>query len=200
MRIRDTMPYVKVLEEIKRRTFVINACLEDETNLTGPPRVELAALQLRMTLELIALGSLAANKELFELQSMRFEKHWRPCEIVKDLEKLNPSFYPVPFKAKHRDCNGVIKHDAVAGEYLTKDELVKVHGICGNVLHARNPFGKPIDYESFAQDIAAWTGKVIRLLNSHEIKLIGDDHIYVVNMTEHGRDAVFMYELEKRGI
>src|SRR3546814_13621578 len=98
MRIRDTMPYVKVMEEIKRRTFVINACLEDETNLTGPPRVELAALQLRMTLELIALGSLAANKELFELQSMRFEKHWHQSEIIKDLEKLNPSFYTVPFK------------------------------------------------------------------------------------------------------
>src|SRR3546814_20714079 len=98
-----------------------------------------------MTLELIALGSLAANKELFELQSMRFEKHWHPSEIIKDLEKLNPSFYPVPFKAKDRDCNGVIKHDAVAGEYLTKDELVKVHGICGNVLHARNLFGQTIE-------------------------------------------------------
>src|SRR3546814_11064917 len=70
------------------------------------------------------------------------------------------SFYPVPFKAKDRDCNGVIKHDAVAGEYLTKDELVKVHGICGNVLHARNPFGKPIDHESFAKDIAGWIEKV----------------------------------------
>src|SRR3546814_7119876 len=162
------MPYVKVMEEIKRRTFVINAFLEDETNLTGPPRVELAALQLRMTLELIALGSLAANKELFELQSMRFEKHWHPSEIIKDLEKLNPSFYPVPFKAKDRDCNGVIKHDAVAGEYLTKDELVKVHGICGNVLHARNRFGKPIDHESVAKDIAGWIEKVIRLPNSHE--------------------------------
>src|SRR3546814_4749998 len=67
----------------------------------------------------------------------------------------------------------------------------------GNVLHARNPFGKPIDHESFAKDIAGWIEKVIRLLNSHEIKLIGGDHIYVVNMTEHGRDAVFMYELER---
>src|SRR3546814_2038862 len=102
---------------------------------------------------------------------------WHPYDIIKDLEKLNPSFDPVTFKAKDRDCNGVIKHDAVAGEYLTKDELVKVHGICGNVLHARNPFGKPIDHESFAKDIAGWIEKVIRLLNSHEIKLIGDDHI-----------------------
>src|SRR3546814_11338315 len=108
MRSRDTMPYVKVMEQIKRRTFVINACLEDEKNLTGPPRVELAALQLRMPLELIELGSLAATKELFELQSMRFEKHWHPSEIIKDLDKINPSFYPVPSTAKARDCNGDI--------------------------------------------------------------------------------------------
>src|SRR3546814_8783856 len=133
---------------------------------------DVCSSDLRMTLELIALGSLAANKELFELQSMRFEKHWHPSEIIKDLEKRNPSFYPVPFKAKDRDCKGVIKHDAVAGEYLTKDELVKVHGICGNVLHARNPFGKPIDHESFAKDIAGWIEKVIRLLNSHR----SDEH------------------------
>jgi hypothetical protein len=190
------MPYVKVMEEIKRRTFVINACLEDKTDITGPARIELAALQLRMTLELIALGSLAANKELFEMQSMRFEKHWHPSQIIKDLEKLNPNFYPIPFKAKDRDDNGIIKHDAATGEYLTKEELVRVHGICGNVLHARNPFGKPIDHDRFAMDISDWIGKVIRLLNCHEIKLVGDDHIYVVNMTEHGRDAVFMYELE----
>src|SRR3546814_6459149 len=78
--------------------------------------------------------------------------------------------------------------DVCSSDLLTKDELVKVHGICGNVLHARNPFGKPIDHESFAKDIAGWIEKVIRLLNSHEIKLIGDDHIYVVNMKEHGRD------------
>lgn len=197
MRIRNTMPYVKVMEEIKRRTLVIGACLDGDVDIVGPPRIELATLQLRMILELIALGSLAANKEVFEMHSMRFEKYWSPSNIIKDLEKINPDFYPVPFKARDKDEAGIIKHDAVIGDYMTKHELVKVHGLCGNVLHARNPFKEHIDHDEFAKDISIWIGKVVRLLNCHEIRLVGDDHIYVVNMTEDRKDAVFMYELEK---
>jgi len=197
--IKDTMPYVRVMEEIKRRVFVIGACLDDKTLLTGPPRVETAALQLRMVTELIALASLAANKELFEQQSMRFESHWHPQAIIKDLEKINPNFYPRPVKAGSSDSAGVVGHEPLKDGYLTRDGLVEIHGRCGNILHARNPFGKPIDYDAYATDITAWTNLAVGLLNTHEIRLLGDDHFYLVNMTEPGRDAVFMYTFERVG-
>ncbi|MGI0133910.1 MAG: hypothetical protein ACREBW_03005 [Candidatus Micrarchaeaceae archaeon] len=197
MEIKDTHPYVKAMEQIKRRVDTINACSDRRARLAGPPRVECAALQLRMVLELIALASLAANKELFQQQSMRFEKHWRPSEIIKDLEKLNPKFYPIPFRSSEPDDAGLRSHLPLSDGFLAKDELVAVHGRCGNVLHARNPFGKPIDYDGFLADIIAWTNKVTSLLNTHEIWLLGDDHFHVVNMTEQGNDAVRMYTFQR---
>jgi hypothetical protein len=197
LEIKDTMPYVGVMEEIKRRVDVIHAFLDDKTNILGPPQVESAALQLRMVTELIVLASLAANRELFERQSMRFEKHWHPVEIIRDLEQLNPNFYPKPIRSGEPDSSEIHPHIPLEDGYLTADELVEVHGRCGNLLHARNPFGKAIDYEGYAERIADWTARAVRLLNVHEIRLLGDDHFYLVNMTEHGRDAVFMYTFER---
>ncbi|QBB72011.1 hypothetical protein ELE36_17480 [Pseudolysobacter antarcticus] len=199
MEIKDTHPYVRAMEQIKRRVDTINACSDGRVRLSGPPRVECAALQLRMVLELIALASLAANKELFQKQSIRFEKRWHPGEIIKDLEKLNPRFYPIPFRSSEPDDSGVRSH-LPFDRFLSKDKLVEVHGRCGNVLHARNPFGKPIDYEKFLLDVLAWTNDVTSLLNTHEIWLLGDDHFHVVNMTEEGNDAVRMYTFQRSDV
>jgi hypothetical protein len=79
----------------------------------------------------------------------------------------------------------------------TKAELVEVHGRCGNVLHARNPFGKHIDYDQVLADVIAWTNKAVALLNCHEIWLIGDEHFHVVHMAEEGHDAVRMYTFQR---
>jgi hypothetical protein len=130
---------------------------------------------------------------------MRFESHWHPSAIIKDLERLNPNFYPKPVKAAAPDSSGVIGHEALTEGFLTKTQLVEVHGRCGNILHARNPFGKPIDYAAYEADILAWTNLAGALLNTHEIRLLGEDHFYLVNMTELGRDAVFMYTFERIG-
>jgi hypothetical protein len=197
MKIKDTHPYIKAMEEIKGRVEVINVCFDGRTGLIGPPRVELAALQLRMVLELVALASLAANKELFEQQSLRFEKHWHPAEIMKDLDRINPRFFPVPFNADSPDDQGVRNHEPIAEGCLTREQLVEVHGRCGNVLHARNPFGKAIEYQSFMGDIMTWTNRVVALLSKHQIWLLGDEHFYVVHMTEENDDAVRMYTFER---
>ena len=185
------------MEEVKRRVDVIGACVDGRTNLVGPPRVETAALQLRMVLELIALASIAANKELFEQQSLRFEKHWHPAKIIRDLEKLNPKFYPIPFQSVESNSSGVRDHQPLLDGYLTKEELVEVHGKCGNILHARNPFSAPLNYEAFLAQINFWKNRVVKLLNAHEIWLLGDDHFHVVHMTEPGNDAVRMYTFKR---
>lgn len=197
MKIKDAHPYVRAMEDIKRRIDTIKACADGRARLTGPARIEFAALQLRMVLEMIALASLAANKELFEQQSMRFEKHWHPKDIIRDLERLNPRFYPIPFRVSKTDEMGGWNHSLLSGGYLRKEELIEVHGRCGDVLHARNPFGKPIGYEEFLSDIIEWTNKVVTLLNSHEIWLLGDDHFHVVQMSKEGSDAVHMLTFQR---
>ena len=199
MQIQDTHPYVQAMEQIKRRVEVIGACATDKIGLTGAARIETAVLQLRMVLELIALASLTANKELFEQQSMRFEKHWHPADILRDVEKLNPKFFPIPFRTSEPDARGVKNHVPLSDGFLTKAELIEVHGRCGSLLHARNPFAKPINYEQFMSNVLLWTNKVVTLLSTHEIWLLGDEHFHVVHMTEEGDDSVRMYTFERVG-
>jgi aspartate/methionine/tyrosine aminotransferase len=80
---------------------------------------------------------------------------------------------------------------------LTKEELIEAHGRCGNVLHARNPFGKVVDYDEFLRRVIDWTNRVLTLLNCHEVWLICDEHFHVVHMKEHDHDEVRMYTFDR---
>lgn len=197
MQIQDTRPYVTAMEQIKRRVDVIYACIDGRLNLNGPARVETATLQLRMAIETVALASLVANKELFQIHSLRFEKHWKPNDIIRELERLNPRFYPTPIRASEPDGRGVRTHEPLSDGFLTKQELVEVHGRCGDLLHARNPFRPSVNYEEFLGNVLSWTDRVVKLLNTHEIRLLGDDHFYLVHMSEQENDSVRMYTFER---
>ncbi len=147
----DTQAYVAVMQEIKRRTTLVYALLDRQvTVMYEVTHIETMVLQVRMITELIALASLAANRAIFENQQRKFEKHWDPVQILKDVERLNPNFYPRPVIELPATQPGV-KSDMVdrTDGYLTRAELIEVHGRCGNVLHARNPYRAPHDYELY---------------------------------------------------
>lgn len=197
MEIKDIQPYIDVMNEIKRRVDVIKGCLDGRVMLAGPPKVESAALQLRMVIELVALASLVANRELFEQQSLRFNKHWHPDKIIKDLEKLNSNFYPKPVSTSDPDNKGIRTHVPMTTGFLTKEELVEVHGQCGNLLHARNPYKSPLNYNQETTQLIDWADKVVTLLNTHEIRLLGEEHFYLVTMTGPNDDFVRMVKFQR---
>ena len=58
--------------------------------------VETICLQFRKILEKIMLMSLVANKEAYAEQNAKFAKHYHAERIMRDLERINPDFYPVP--------------------------------------------------------------------------------------------------------
>ncbi len=196
MRIIDPSPYLGVMRDIKHRVLVVQAFLDGTASaIYVPTQVESMVLQIRMIMELIALGSLAANKEVFEAHSVKFTRHWEPSKILRDVGQLNPRFYPRPFRTAPMGLDGVIDHIPVEG-FLTKDELVQIHGRCGDLLHAKNPFGKGADYAWFRSMVPLWLEKVVKLLNNHEIYLLGDETMYVIQMSVEGSDDVHMTTLE----
>jgi hypothetical protein len=81
--------------------------------------------------------------------------------------------------------------------FMTCDELIEVHGRCGNLLHARNPFGKKHDYESYRKSVLGWMARIMKLLGCHQIKLLDDNVFYLVHMKENRDDRVHMYTFEK---
>ena len=91
--------YHDCLYEIKRRIEVIADHLNKKiTERYLIIEVETICLQFRKILEKIMLISLVANKEAYAEQNEKFAKHYQAERIMRDLERINPDFYPVPTK------------------------------------------------------------------------------------------------------
>jgi hypothetical protein len=197
MKEPDIIVYAAVMEEIKRRTTVIHSFLAGTSSAVyRASQIESIYLQIRMILELIALASLAANKPLFEENQKKFHKHWDPSDILKDIEALNPGYYPKPIREVPSQRKGVV-NDLLPmdGGYLTKAELVAFHGRTGNILHAKNPFGKELDYQAYEAQIPSIVEKIRLLLNCHQIQILGkQDFFYLVHMQEERDDRVHYYK------
>ena len=182
----DVGAYTAVMEEIKRRTKVIDGLLHKQINVMyEATHIESMVLQVRMITELVALASLAANKSIFEENRKKFENHWHPKKILKDVESLNPNFYPQPI------VEVPLKNSLVVAEfvnlktgYMTRDELVQVHGKCGNLLHARNPFRKGVGYGYYEKMVPKWRERIRNLLNIHLITPLGYNGFYRVWMED----------------
>lgn len=195
----DTQAYIAVMGEIKRRVDVVRALIRNEaTVLYRATHVESMVLQVRMITELIALASIAANRNLFEEHRQKFEKHWHPEKILKDVEKLNPNFYPRPVKEVASERPGVVNDlvDIKSG-FLTREQLIGVHGRCGDLLHAKNPYGKGVDYKLYERMVPQWLEQIRVLLNCHQVHLLDSKYFYLVHMKEDRDDAVHMYTFQR---
>jgi hypothetical protein len=171
--------YEAQMEEIKKRTevvecFVSGAC----TARYNVPTGECIALQIRKILELIALASLVANREEYARIHRNFAEHWRAKDILKEIEKVNPEYYPVPTKQIPMGiADGVSRFQLLDIEsgFLTKDEFMLLYDMCSDLLHAHSPFSAKArhDAEVFRRDCVEWMNKIVKLLNHHNMHLAG---------------------------
>lgn len=183
------------MEEIKRRIAVIHfLSAEKNTILYKATTIETICLQVRKILELIALGSLAANKKEFSKFNDKFGKMWNAKFILNDIKKVNPSYYPHPLVEK-KSKDPAIKNqlDDLETGYLTPQKFVKVYEKCGAIMHADNPFGSKIDFSYYEKNIPIWVTEIMALLNNHKIKLVNDENMYLVHMKEDRDDKVYAY-------
>ena len=89
--------------------------------------LELGYLQLRTICELIALACLAAHGDVPETTSKRLTKAYNADQIMKALENLHPSFYPVPGRQVRDQAGKVVEVVPVDKPYLTKRELQRFY-------------------------------------------------------------------------
>lgn len=174
--------YQDCLYEIKRRVDVIADHLNQVTiEKYLIIEVETICLQFRKILEKIALMSLVANKELYAEQHEKFAKHYHAERIMRDLERINPDFYPVPTK-RIKNENEVDEWIEIEHGYLTKKEFVEIYEKCGGMLHARNPFAGEKPIKEIQTCFPEWLTKICILLNHHHIRLVGGEIMLVALM------------------
>jgi hypothetical protein len=194
----DIVKYCDLMEGIKLRMNVIDFFIVGKGHaLYPPPTLESASLQLRKILELVAFGSLVANKDAYTAVYAKASKKWNASELLNELEQVNPDFYPVPVIEVPSKIPGVVtEHKKRDGDFLTKLDFAEVYGRCGVMAHAANPFGKGIDYAYYQQKLVLWRTQVLNLLNAHEIRLVNRPGLYVIHMRENQDDKVHWYDFK----
>lgn len=194
----DLVKYCALMEDVKRRIAVIDFFVSGQGHaLYLPTTVESACLQLRKVLELIAFGSLVANAEAYTAVHSKVSKAWQAADLLTELEKVNPEFYPVPIVEAASNIPGVMhelkKRDP---DYLAKADFPEVYGRCGVMAHAANPYGKGIDYGYYQNTIPLWRTQIVNLLNNHQIHLVNRPALFIIHMKENRDDKVHWYKFE----
>ena len=173
--------------EIKRRHAAAIALFTNDTQtLYEATTIESACLQFRKILELIAFSSLIANQKSYSKQHAKFATHWNANTLLRDLERVNPKFYPQPviqIPSPHPMIPRKIENKLDG--YLTKTQFVKVYEKCGGIMHANNPYGTKTNFEYYIENMPKWAKLIEGLLNAHVVKLLGDDkRFYLFQMNK----------------
>jgi hypothetical protein len=127
-----------------------------------------------MLCEVVALGCLVAHGDT--TATRRLQKAYKADDILKRLEELHPDFYPVPFEPQF-GINALNMSD-MKGDFLRKEDLVRLYGKCGDVLHKGNLqkmlSAKPQVLHEPYKEVGFWGQKILNLLSVHRISRLGN--------------------------
>jgi hypothetical protein len=191
--------YEKVLGEIRLRSDCGLAVLGKP--MRAPPDIELAAVQLRKTLELIVLGSLVTNRSALEQVMTSFATKDSPA-ARKIVRRANPNYWPVP-KKQVQVAPGRFEFGEVNGDFLREEEWGMAYGFASDLLHAANPFGStllsirstPEQLQDIERKLYGWFMKIVTLLNHHLVHLVDTDTFLACLMrTEQGGVQVAVFQ------
>ncbi len=191
--------YQDCLYEIKKRIEVIGDHINKKTTEKYLIiEVETVCLQFRKIIEKIMLMSLVANKKAYAEQNEKYARHYHAKHIMRDLERINPDFYPVPLIRIKKE-NDYDELKTIDAGYLMKDELVKIYETCGGMMHAHNPFSANKPIEDIQKEFPVWLTKICLLLNHHQITLLGGKLMVVALMerADNGLPQAVIFEKEE---
>ena len=206
MKVQSAQPkpdfeiYMEMMEGIKGRIEVVKGLMSRKIDMRyALPQVESIALQIRMIVESIALASLSANKSIFEREGDKFKEFWKAKLIFRDIKNINPDFFPKPLEEFPSDTPGeenITNTRYIEEGFMTDDEMIEVYDQVCKFLHVKNPYSdEKASVLDIGSKVANWINRIIKLLNSHQIKLLNDDKFYLVHMYEPDRSGyAAMYE------
>jgi lysyl-tRNA synthetase class 1 len=167
--------YCDLMEEVKTRHSVIESVLGGKVSLPAVVASELCYLQLRMICELIALACLAAHGDIEATRKGKLFKAYNADQIIKDLGRLHPDFYPHPTRQIVNEKGVPVRVVPITSGYLTKEELLNLYAECGSELHRgsiKNITSDALEDQPDVNVIRNHIEKIVTLLNHHHLQLI----------------------------
>jgi hypothetical protein len=177
--------YRLIMTEIKERCAVLETVADQKVNVWSVAAYEMGYLQLRLICELIALGCLAAHGDLPATYSKRLLKTYEPGRIFAELTKLHSNFYPracskeVMYQSGQTTVKVLEDHS-----YLSKKELIALHGETGNVLHRGRLGAIGRGFHLDFGKIQEYRNKLVDMLRVHLIALYDQRRYVLIIMSD----------------
>ena len=108
--------------------------------------------------------------------STRLRKEWNATKIMKELERINPRFFPDAINiVPSADEDTAGRFISVGDDYLSREFAAEMYNLCGSVLHASNkPLVREVVSDRYAK-AKRFDLEVRRLLETFEIDVNGED-------------------------
>ena len=167
--------YANLMEEVKGRIASIEYAVNGHTGLASPLVREFCYLQLRLLCELVALSCLVAHGDIASLKAHKIGKAYSADDILGQMTKLRPNFYPEAVK-QFSDGPNRWHFEAIKPSPLPKDALLSFYGKTHRHLH-RGTLKKmlsmdvPLEMKLDAPEIIQWAQKFQDLLSIHVISI-----------------------------
>lgn len=181
--------YLEQLREVKQRGKVFQAFSRGTTAATyEEATVEVATLQLRKILELLAFGFVLATGEKAIPAYASFVKFKNAKVFFSQLCRLNEDYYPQPVDQERNEQGEMQWIAPAADEYLTPDDFAILFEHCDRVLEPRRVVALPMSLEQCKTANLRWYKKIVRLLNAHLVHPEGNDVAYLFQMGSSDAD------------
>jgi len=167
--------YQGVLNDIGARLRLVRDLLRQPLDIAHE---EWVAVELRIVLELIVLGSLVTNREAISKVSSVL-KIKRVKEAQKIVERVNPRYWPTPIAGSRQPDGTLLGQPFVAAEFLREAEWGREHGFLSELVHAWSPYDPPRDAAADAARLQSLFDRLEVLLRQHLITLAGYQHAYL---------------------
>ena len=169
--------YGDVLSEIKYRVGRAEAILIQVTEVV---EWESAVLQLRKSIELVALGTLVVNRQVAgQVSTTLHKKDWG--EARKLLRQINSNYWPTPFKdGTGQDGRRTLRpYDE---PFLSEAEAGSAWGFLSDLLHADNPFARSEITQQRVDRVREISVMLRGLLGLHTAELGNRDNVLLAQM------------------
>lgn len=186
----DTQQYKQVMQKVKGRIDYVDSIYFSAESMgkVSVYMVESICLQLRMTIEDIAVACIIANSGERPELAKKLRKEYSPKSILKKLEEINSDCYPKPMVenvsgscGRFRDTN-----ERPEGDWLTKDEAKSAYGKLSNFVHQnlKNYADPPISFVEMYQYTKELTSKIRNVLSHHHITVLDKNKMYRVIISD----------------
>lgn len=183
--------YVKFFEEIKHRFEIIDFFERPGSagNHVLPEAfaLETCYLQIRLICELIALACLVGHGPSLGDEVDPLKKFYKPQEIMRRLAALKEDFFPKQLiRTLEINDDGTADMIVQSVELMTSEDVIKIHGKTGNILH-RGQLSHILEMKEYPrsfQDVSDTCIRLMRLLKCHTFMIAPDTQIWVDMFTQ----------------